>query len=164
MYKKLDILELFLRAPAETFHVRDVARKCEIAASTAGYKLKRYAEQGMLTVTEKYRHKLYQANVESDHFRDFRLYFIIRTLRQSGLVKDLHRYYRNATVVLVSLEDSADHLVPELVVLSNQRYTYPRKEYYERKMDLQVAISVKKNVEQCREQVLNGVVLAGRIA
>lgn len=171
MFIDIDILRIFFEEPSKEFNVREVARILKISPATASKELKELAKKNYLKERKERIFILYKANLESDDYRDLKLYYNIRKLRESGLIDALNRFYLKPTIVLFG---SAIHGLDtetsdfDLLIISEKTKEFPDIKKFEKKINRKLQLLVVKNVKELKNEhlinnVLNGIVMQGKI-
>jgi len=170
MFKKLNILSPFFKEPSKEFNVREIARILKISPASASSKLKDLAREGILTQRDERMLRLYKANLDSDHYKDIRIFYSIRQIKESGLVEALNAYYLKPTIILfgsTAFGLDTENSDIDLVVVSEKKDVMDTKKY-EKKLDRRVQLFPVKNIKELKNEhlinnVINGTVLQGRI-
>jgi DNA-binding transcriptional ArsR family regulator len=166
----IDILRIFFEDPSKEFNVREIARILKVSPTTASKELKELAKRNFLKERKERIFILYKANLESDDYRDLKLYYNIRKLRESGLIDALNRFYLKPTIILFG---SAAHGLDtetsdfDLIIISEKTDNFDTKKFEEkinRKLQLMMVRSIKelKN-EYLINSALNGIVIQGNV-
>jgi len=100
MFKEMNVLKLFFESPGREFNVREVARISKITPATASKRLKELKGKGILRHRKERILDLYKADLESDEYRDLKVYYTIRKIKQSGFIETLNQLYLKPTIVL----------------------------------------------------------------
>jgi len=100
MFKELNILKLFFEEPGREFNVREVARLAKTAPATASAKLKEFEKNSILKHRKERMLGLYKADLESASYRDLKVYYSIRKIRESGLIESFNEFYIKPTIIL----------------------------------------------------------------
>jgi predicted nucleotidyltransferase len=170
MFIYTDILKIFFEEPSKEFNVREVARILKVSPATASKELKKLAKRNFLKERKERIFILYKANLESDEYRDLKLYYNIRKLKESGLIEALNRFYLKPTIILFG--SAANGLDTEtsdfdLLIISERIDNFDVKKFEEkinRKLQLMVVRSIKelKN-EYLINSVSKGIVIQGNV-
>ncbi|MCD6404153.1 hypothetical protein DRN62_02740 [Nanoarchaeota archaeon] len=171
MFKELNTLRIFFEEPTREFNVREVARILRISPATASKQLKVFAKEGILKERKERTLKLFRANLESEFYRDLKLFYNLRKVKSSGLLPALNKFYLKPTVVLFG---SAAHGLDtedsdfDLLVISEKRETFPELSKFEKRLNRKLQLFVVRNVKDLRNEylmnsVLNGIVLQGEV-
>ncbi len=171
MFKKLNILKLFLEEPNREFNVREVARILKISPATASKELKALVRKGVINERKERLLKLYKANLESDLYRDIKIFYNIRKLKESGLIKELNRFYLKPTIVLFGscafgLDTETSDF--DLLVISEKTEEFPDIEKFERKVKRKIQLFVVNDIRDLKNEhlinnIINGITIQGKI-
>ena len=171
MFKELNILKVFLENPGREFNVREVARILKMSPATASKKLKMLAKEGVLKERSQKVFKLYRANLESDNYRDLKIYYSIRKIKDSGLLDALNKFYLKPAVVLFG--SSAFGMDTEtsdidLLVVSENTKEFPETQKFEKTLGRELQIFIVKDVKDLKNKHLinsaaNGITLQGMV-
>ena len=171
MFINLNTMKIFFEEPSKEFNVREVARILGISPATASKELKRLAQEKFLNERKERVFNLYKANLESDAYRDLKIHYNVRKLRESGLVDALDRFYLKPTVVLFGSAasgidtESSDF---DMLIVSEKTKEFPDVKRFEGKINRKLQLLVVRDVKKLRNEhlinnVLNGIVIEGRI-
>lgn len=171
MFKELNILEVFFESSTKELDVREVAKAVKITPATASKKLKKFAKQGILKYKKERILDLYAANLESDSYKDLKVYYSITKLRKSGLIEELNKFYIKPTVILFgSVAHGLDTETSDidLVVVSERAKDFPEKEVFGKRLGRVIQIFAVKKLQGLRNphlinSALNGIVLQGEL-
>ena len=171
MFKKLNILKIFLEEPTREFNVREVARLLKISPATASKELKEFVRQGLLKERKERLLKLYRANLESDLYRDIKIFYNIRKLKDSGLLEELNKFYLKPTIVLFGscafgLDTETSDF--DLLIISEKTKEFPEVRKFERKIKRKIQLFVVKDIRNLKNKhlinnIVNGITIQGRI-
>jgi predicted nucleotidyltransferase len=172
MFKKLNILKIFFEEPSREFNVREIARILKIAPATASKELKEeLVKQSILKERKQKIFNLYKANLESDFYRDLKIYYNLRKIKDSGLLEALNKFYLKPTIVLFG--SAASGLDTEtsdfdLLVISEKIKEFPESKKFEKKLNRKLQIFVVKNIKELKNKhlinnIVNGITLQGKI-
>ncbi len=171
MFKELNILKLFLEEPTREFNVREIARILKIAPATASSKLKTLEKKGLLKVRKERLLDLYKANSEEEFYKDLKIFYNIRKLKESGLIKELNRFYLKPTIIFFGSgskgEDTLDSDL-DLLVISEKTKDFLDKKIFEEKLNRKIQLFIVRDVNGLRNKhlvnnILNGITLQGGI-
>lgn len=163
------VLEPFLREPGREFNVRGLARELGISPTTASTHLKGYAEAGILTEKQDRNLKLYRRNIDSDLYRDLKVFHTVRTLKDSGLIDALNDFYHFPTIILFGSSstgyDTGGSDV-DLAVISENAEEFPKQSEYGRKLGKELHLFAVKTLKGLRNEhlvsnVIDGITLQG---
>lgn len=163
------VLEPFLREPGREFGVRELARELEISPTTASTHLRACAKAGVLKERQKSNLKLYRRNIDSDFYRDLKVFHTVRTLKDSGLIDALNDFYPSPTIILFGSSSKGYDVFGsdvDLAVISENTEEFPKQSEYERKLGKELHIFAVKTLKGLRNEhlvsnVIDGITLQG---
>lgn len=171
MFNKLNNLRIFFEEPSREFNVREVARLLRISPATASKRLHELARESILKERTERLYTLYRANLESDSYRDLKVYYIIRKIKESGFLEALNRFYLRPTIILFGsaasgLDTETSDL--DIVIISEKKQDFPEQPKFEKKVRRKIQLFVVKEVKELNNKhlinnVLNGIKLQGEI-
>ena len=100
MFKELDTLSCIFEEPYKEFGVREFARTNNISPGTASVQLNSFFKKKLLKQRKERQNILYKANLESEEYTDIKIFYSIRKIRNSGLIKELNKEYIHPTIIL----------------------------------------------------------------
>ena len=100
MFKELNVLKPFLEEPSREFNVREAGRILRLAPATASKELKAFAKKGILKERKEKGFNFYKANLENEAYKDLKVYYNLRKIKDSGLLEAINRFYLKPTIVL----------------------------------------------------------------
>ena len=166
MYKKINIsiLEIFFQSPEQEFNVREVARLRNVSPATASKELHLLEKEKILKKREERNYLLFQSNLESDSYKDIKVYYMIRALRESGLINKLNDFYLKPTIVLYGSATSD----VDLIVISEKTEAITNLRVYEHKINRAIHLMNIKELKELKNEhlinnVLNGILVQGSI-
>lgn len=170
MLKELETLKIFFESPTKEFNIREIARILKIAPATASSKLDDFSKQSILKKRDERMLKLYKANLDSNSYKDLKIFYNIKKIRDSGLVEELNKFYLKPTIILfgsaaqgLDIENSDI----DLVIISEKTKELNNKEF-EKKLNRNIQLFVVKNLKNLKNthlinNILNGITLQGEI-
>ena len=167
----MNIMKIFFESPAKEFGVREVGRKAKISPATASKYLKRFSKEKILLRRKEHNLELFRADIESDSYRDIKLYYTIRKLRNSGLLRSLDEFYIKPAVVLfgsASFGTDTETSDIDIVVISERKDEFPEKGKFEKKFGKEIQMFAVSDLRELKNEhlinsVLNGIVIQGEI-
>ena len=171
MFKELNILRVFFENSSREFGVREIARLLKISPATASKELKELSRKGILIGRKDRIFLMYKANLDAEHYKDLKLFYNIRKIKESGLVDALNRFYAKPAILLFgsasSGEDTEDSDF-DLLIVSEKTKDFTEKQKFEKNLNRKLQIFVVKKISDLKNEhlvnnVLNGLVLQGRI-
>lgn len=171
MFKELNIIKIFFENPIKEYNVREVARITKVAPATASSKLKELAKGGILKEKKERNLIIYGANLDDERYRDLKVYYAIRIIKESGLIEELNKFYAKPTIVLfgsVSFGLDTEDSDVDLVILSEKSKDFIKKEQYEKILKRRLQLFVIRDIKELKNNhlinnVLNGIVLQGEL-
>ncbi len=171
MFKYKPILELFFETPSKEYNVREVARVVHIAPATASSYLKQLEKEEILIYRKVKQLDFYKANLDSDKYRDLKVYFLVRKLRESGFLNALNQFYLKPTIILFGscmcgLDTEQSDL--DLVLITEKKDPFPDQKKFEKKIGRSIQFFVIQKISDLKSNhlinsVLNGRVLQGEV-
>ena len=169
MFKELNTLKIFLESPTRDFNVREVARILKITPATASTQLSSFAKKGMLKQRKERNFIFYKANLESEIYLDLKIFYNIRKIKESGLIKELNKFYIKPLIVLFG---SASHGLDvensdiDLLIISEKKSDFKQIKKYKKKLNREIQLFVFKKIKDLKNKhlinnVLNGIILQG---
>jgi predicted nucleotidyltransferase len=171
MLEKMNILKVFFEEPTKEFNVREIAKILDISPATASKILKWFYKRGFLTERSQKVFIFYKANAESEAYRDLKVYYNTRKIRESGLIEALNRFYLKPTIVLFgSGSEGMDTETSDLdiLVVSEREDTFPDLKKFEKKLNRGLQLFPVKGLKYLRNEhlinnVINGITIQGRL-
>lgn len=167
MFNKLNTL--FFEEPIREFNVREVARMVNISPATASKKLKDMSQKGLLKERKERMLILYKANLESDYYKDCKIFYNIRKIKDSGLVEALNLFYLKPTIVLFGsaafgLDTETSDI--DLVIISENTKEFKDLKKFEKKLGRKIQLFAVGNIPDLKNKhlinnVLNGITIQG---
>ena len=97
----MDIIEHFIKEPNKEFHVRELARIAKKSPTTISKRLNSLEKEKLLISKKKLNHLLFIANTENAKFKEFKIFYNIRKLRESGLIEYLNASFNYPSAILL---------------------------------------------------------------
>jgi len=171
MFKEINILRPFFEGSNREFNVRELARITKITPATSSKRLKELEKKQILKHRKERILDLYKADLESTAYRDLKVYYSIRKIRESGLIESLNEFYVKPAIVLYGSASKGldtDTSDIDMVVLSENTKMFPKQKEFEKKLGKELQIFAVKSLKGLRNKhlinsVLNGIVLQGEI-
>src|SRR3989338_6623154 len=171
MFKELNIIRIFFEEPNREFNVREVARILKIAPATASSQLKELARERLLKEKKERNLIIYKANLDDERYKDLKVYYNIRKIKDSGLIEELNKFYIKPTIVLFGSAsfglDTEDSDV-DFVIISEKNKEFPDVQKFEKIINRRLQLFIIKNIKELKNShlinnVLNGVVIQGEL-
>jgi len=171
MFKELNMLKVFFESPTKEFNVREIARMLKIAPATASKELKSFAKKGILKERKERMLNLYHADLDSDLYRDIKIFWNIRKLKESGLIDSLNQFYLKPAIILfgsASQGIDAETSDIDIVIISEKTANFPHIKEFEKKMGRNIQLFAVRDIKDLKNKhlisnVLNGIVLQGEL-
>lgn len=171
MFKELNILRLFFEEPSREFNVREVARILRLSPATVSKELKIFAKKGILKERWERIFKLYSANLENNFYRDLKIFYNMRKIKDSGLIEALNSFYLKPAIVLFGSASTGEDIETsdfDFLIVSEKTRDFPDLKKFERKMERRLQLLVVEDIKDLRNKhlinnVLNGISLQGKI-
>jgi len=171
MFRELNMLRLFFEEPSREFNVREVARLLKISPATASKKLKSLVKEGVLKERKERILNLYKANLEDELYRDLKIFYNMRKLKESGLVDALNKFYLKPTIVMFGScaygidTETSDF---DLLIISEKTKEFPEVKKFEKKLNRKLQLFVVKKIKDLRSKhlinnILNSITIQGKI-
>jgi predicted nucleotidyltransferase len=171
MFKELNIIKVFFDSPSKDFNVREIARILKIAPATASSKLKELAKIGLLNEKSERNLIIYKANLDNEGYKDLKIYYNIKKLKDSGLIEELNKFYIKPTIVLFgsgSFGLDTEESDIDLVIVSEKTKEFLKAEQYEKILKRRLQFFIIKEIKDLKNDhlinnVLNGIVIQGEL-
>ncbi len=171
MFKKLNIIKIFLEEPSREFNVREVARILKIAPATASKELKTLAKESILKEREQKIFKLYKSDLESENYKDLKIYYNLRKIKETGFLGSINKFYLKPVIILFGSAaygldtENSDF---DILIVSEKTKEFPNLKEFEKKLNRKIQLFIVKNIKELKNKnlinnVLNGIVLQGDI-
>ena len=171
MFKELNNLRLFFEFPSREYNVRDVARNLKIAPATASKELKILAKKGILKRRVYKNFNFYKANLDSDFYRDLKVFYTLRQIKESGLIESLNKLYLKPTIILfgsasVGMNNDTSDL--DILIISENIQEFVDLKKFEKNLNTKIQLFIVKDIKDLKNRhlinnVLNGIVIQGEI-
>lgn len=165
------ILELFFEEPTETFHLREVAKKVDVTPKTAKKHLTDLEEEGFVESKEDAVYLRYKAT-SNQKFRDWKLLYNLRKVRDSGLIEFLNEKFNFPLIILFGSASEGDDIEKsdlDIFVLAENKEEVDL-DNFEKEIgkEIQLIIRTEGEFEDMKEKnpellnnILNGMVISG---
>ncbi len=164
MFNKINILKPFFEDPLKQLGVRETSRIIKLSPATTSKKLKLLKKQGILEENKFKNYILYKANIENENYRDLKIYYNIKKIRESGLIEELNKFYNYPSIILFgSHRYGYDYKESDidLVIISENTKEFPRKTYFEKKFSKELHLFPVKDLKFLKNEYLILNVLKG---
>lgn len=171
MFKQLIYLKPFFDSPSKEFSVRDISRILKISPATASKYLKDFHKQNILQYRKERMLDLYLADISSQTYRDIKIFYNIRLIRESGLIEELNDFYLKPTIILFgSMSNAYDREESDidLFIQCASDEEFPKQKHFEKLFSKDLQIFVHKTIKgvgnkHLMNNIISGIVLQGVI-
>lgn len=167
------ILSIFLEEPNKEFHIRELAKIIKLAPSTATKYLNDFKKQRLLERRSERGFVLYKANTEDQSYKDIKLHYNIKKIKESGLVEFLIDKLDHPEVIILfgsfrKAENTKESDIDLFIISPIKRQIDVSN--FQKKLghEIQLFIHSKKEFEAMKKSdkellnnVINGIVLEG---
>ena len=176
MSKIIDIqhfLKYFFEEPNKWFHVREMARILRLNPTTASKYLNQLHTESVLTRKRERRHLLFKANTESYRYKDAKVHYNIKSIRNSGLIEHLDKelHYPESIVIFGSYSkgENDKNSDIDLFAISNIKKDIDLS-VFEKKLKAKIQLFIKdkndffamqKENKNLANSILNGIAVKG---
>jgi len=171
MFKELNVLKIFFEEPTKEFNVREIARILKISPTTISKELKHLAKKGVLKEKKERIYNFYSSNLDDELYKDMKVFYNIRKIKDSKLLEGLNRFYLKPTVVFFGsgafgLDTEESDF--DLLIISEKKQEFPELKKFEEKINRRIQLFLVKDIKDLKNphlinNVLNGIVLQGGI-
>jgi len=95
-----NVIRLFFDSPRRKYHIREVASLVGVAPGTAKKYLESMRETGLLSLRKDKLYDSYTADMESAEFKSSKVFYVMKKIRDSGLVGFIEREFNYPAVIL----------------------------------------------------------------
>ncbi len=168
-----DIINIFIEDSYSKFNVREVARLAKLSPSTASKYLDKASKNGLLKKEKSRNFILFSADLESQEFRDMKIYNNIKKIRDSGIIDFMEKElnYPETIVLFGSYakgENKKDSDI-DIFVLSESKNKLDMQNFEKKlKAEIQIFFHNRKDLEHMKmnnkellNNIINGVRLSG---
>jgi len=156
MFQELNSLKPFFESPLKDLGVREYASRI----------LKEFGKKGILKEKKERTFILYKANLENDLYKDLKIFYNLRKIKDSGLLESLNQFYLKPTIILFGSASKGEDIEGsdfDLVIISEKT-----KEFPEEKLNRELQLLKIKNLKDLRNEhlinnVLNGITIQGQV-
>ncbi len=171
MFQEINNLKPFLESPLRDLGVREYARATKISPATASRILKEYAKKGILKEKKERTFILYKANGENELYRDIKIFYNLRKIKDSGLLESLNQFYLKPTIIFFGSGAKGEDLEEsdfDLVIISEKTKEFPEEKIFEKKINRRLQLFKVKNLKELKNEhlinnVLSGITIQGQI-
>ena len=171
MFKELNTLKMFFEEPTKEFNVREVSRFLKIAPATASKELKCLAKKGLLKEKKERIYNFYSSNLDDELYKDMKVFYNIRKIKDSKLLEELNRFYLKPTVVFFGSSAFGLDIKEsdfDLLIISEKNQEFPELKKFEGKINRRIQLFLVKDIKDLKNphlinNILNGIILQGGI-
>ncbi|MAG47467.1 hypothetical protein CL617_02580 [archaeon] len=121
-----NIIEYFIKETEREFHVRELAKLTRKSPTTISKYLSELKKEDLLTSRKKFNHLLFKANTENTNFKDLKLYYNIKKLRESKLINYLIEKLNHPEAIILfgsyqKAENTVNSDIDILIVTSSKK-------------------------------------------
>ncbi|MCK5023823.1 MAG: nucleotidyltransferase domain-containing protein, partial [Candidatus Aenigmarchaeota archaeon] len=114
---------------------------------------------------------LYSANIDSNYYRDVKVFYNITKLRNSGILEALDKFYMRPTIVFFGSGSYGMDIETsdfDLVIISEKTTEFKDREKFERKLNRRLQIFAVKDIKEIKNNhlinnILNGITIQGAV-
>ena len=164
-------MRLFFEEPTREFNVREIARILKISPATISKKLKDLAKQGILKKGKERILHLYKADLDSELYRDIKIFSNIQKIKNCELITSLNNFYLKPAIVLFgSYASGMDTETSDIdiLIISEKTKKFPDIKKFEEKLKRKIQFFVVKKIKDLKNKhlinnVLNGIIIQGKV-
>jgi predicted nucleotidyltransferase len=168
----MDIVKYFINEPEKEFHVRELAKLTKKSPTTISKYLKELEKEGMLVSENKLNHLFFKVNTENQKFKDKKLAYNLKYIKDSGLIEYLLEAYNPEAIVLFGSFAKAENIQRsdiDLLVISSTKKEV-KLDKYEKKLEhnIQLFVHSMRDIETMKtsntkllNNFINGIKLWG---
>ncbi len=166
-------MSYFYDEPNRWYHVREIARLAQINPTTASKYLEIHSRQQIVIKKEERGHVLFRANAEHPAYRDRKIFYNIKNIKESGVIEFLEKelHYPQAIVLFGSYSkgENDQNSDIDLFILANKKKN-PDVTIYEKRLKSKIQLVIKtkdeflvlqKENKNLVNSMLNGIILKG---
>lgn len=164
-YNKYNLLRVFLFNSTESFRIRELSRKINLAPQSIMNYLKELEKEGLITIYKKEGIPFYQAQRDSPQFKRYQRISIQYELYSSGLIDFLWEKTNPEAIILYGSYLKGDAIESSDIDLF---LVCPQEEidlsHYEKKIGKQIHLlmnPLKKIPDELKKNLINGIILEG---
>ena len=171
MFKELLILKVFFEEPNREFNVRELARILKISPATASKELKKSASLGIIGRRKERIFDLYKSNVENELYKDIKIFYNVRKLRDSGFIEALNKFYLKPAIILfgsAALGMDTETSDFDVLIISEKNKEFNELAKFENKIKRKIHLFIVRNIhglnnKQLVNSIINGITIQGEI-
>lgn len=171
-------LRHFFEEPNRWFHVREMARMLKLTPTTVSKYLNALYRKGVIIKKPERKHLLFKADTENSSYKDAKIYYNIKLLRECGLIGYLDNklHYPEAVILFGSYAKGENNKNSDidLFIISNikKELSSLNLSEFEKKLKTKIQLFIKNKSDFIKLQkenknlvnsILNGFVIKGYI-
>jgi predicted nucleotidyltransferase len=173
MDEKNKLLEYFFEEPEREFHVRELAKLLKKSPTTISNHLNQLKMEKILTSERRLNHLLFKANSTSHQFKDSKLFYNIKKIRESGILVYLDEQLNNPQAIVLfgsfAKSENIKRSDIDLFIVTTVKKEMNLKEF-EKKLghEIQLFLHSNEEIEKMKQKkepllnsIINGFVLEG---
>ncbi len=171
MFNELNTLKPFLEQPSREFNVREIARILKVAPATASKMLKLFSEKSILKEKKERGFNLYKSNLEEDLYRDIKIFYTLRKVKESGLIESIDKFYLKPIIILFGsaaygLDTETSDL--DFLIVSENTKKIENLDKFEKILKRRIQLFIVKDIKDLKNDhlinnVINGIKIQGEI-
>ncbi len=173
MDEKDKILEYFFEEPEREFHVRELAKLRKKSPTTISKYLNELKKEGILASERRLNHLLFKANPTSCQFKDSKLFYNIKKIKESGILYYLNEELNHPQAIILfgsfAKSENIKRSDIDLFIVTQTKKDLDLKEF-EKKLghEIQLFMHSNQDIEKMKQKkepllnsVINGIILEG---
>jgi len=167
------LLEYFFEEPEREFHVRELAKLLKRSPTTISKYLNKLKKESVLVSERKLNHLLFKANSNNFQFKDLKLFYNLKNLKESGLLDYLDEELNHPRAIIlfgsfVKSENIKKSDIDLFIITSIKKELNLKG--FEKKLghEIQLFLHSNKELEEMKQKkepllnsIINGIVLEG---
>jgi len=153
----MDITAYFIKEPEREFHVRELAKLTKKSPSTISKYLKQLERNNILISEKKLNHLFFKANSENPSFKDQKLFYNIKIIRDSGLINHLKDKYDPEAIILFGSFAKAENIersdIDILIITPSKKEINLEK--FEKKLKHKIQLFLHSKKDKINKKLLN---------
>jgi predicted nucleotidyltransferase len=153
----MDIINYFIKEPEREFHVRELAKLTKKSPTTISKYLKQLKKEDTLLSEKKLNHLFFKANSENPSFKDQKLFYNIKTIRDSGLINHIKYKYDPEAIILFGSFAKAENIersdIDILIITPSKKEINLEK--FEKKLKHKVQLFLHSKKDKINKKLLN---------
>lgn len=171
MLKELKLLKIFFEEPNREVSVREYAKLQKISPATASKLLKNFTKNGILKEKKQRIFNFYAANLDDERYRDLKVYYNIRKIKESGIIEAINKFYMKPLILLFgsfAFGTDTETSDVDLLIISEKTKEFQDLKIFEKRIGRRIQIFVFKDIKDIKNRnlvnsMLNGIVIQGEI-